>query len=110
MPDENKAVDQVTIALKRMEDDDNYFTYGGIVWDALTPVQREVLKQLLFQGPVYDGNVVSKAARDDLLGYGLATRCCFLGHQGYTAATYIAYSVFKQGGGLPLPKKPGTPG
>ena len=46
----------------------------------------------------------------DLLEHGLAVRCCFLGEQGYTAATYLAFSVFHQGGGTTLPKKPGTPG
>ena len=61
-------------------------------------------------GPVWDGNVVSKAARNDLIGFGLATRCCFMGEQGYTAATYKAFTVFEQGKGTPFPKRPGTPG
>lgn len=101
---------QISDALAKMQDDDGYFTYGAIVWDALDPGLREQLKQLLFQGPVWDGNVVSKTARDELMHYGLATRCCFMGEQGYTAATYIAYSVFKQGSGTPIAKKPGSPG
>jgi hypothetical protein len=111
MPDSpNKTTDQVAIALKRMEDDDGYFTYGAIAWDALTSGQREQLKQLLYQGPVWDGNIISKSCRDQLIGWGLATQCCFLGEQGYTAATYTAYSVAKQGRATPLPRKPGTPG
>jgi hypothetical protein len=97
-------------ALAKMQTDEGYFTYGLIVWDALDSGQREVLKQLLFQGPVWDGNVPSKRARDDLIDYGLATRCCFLGEQGYTAATYIAHAVFEQGGGVAIAKKPGLPG
>jgi hypothetical protein len=101
---------QIRDALAKMETDEGYFTYGAIVWDALDSGQREVLRQLLFQGPVWDGNVPSKRARDDLLDYGLATRCCFMGEQGYTAATYTAYSVFKQGKGEPIRKKPGCPG
>lgn len=111
MTDESKTTEaQIKDALAKMQTDDGYFTYGAVVWDALNSGQREVLKQLLFQGPVWDGNVPSKAARDDLIGYGLATRCCFLGEQGYTAATYTAYSVFDQGGGTPITKKPGLPG
>lgn len=101
---------QITDALAKMQTDEGYFTYGAVVWDALDDAQREVLKQLLFQGPVWDGNVASKQARDDLIDYGLATRCSFMGKQGYTAATYTAYSVHKQGHGATLPKKPGTPG
>jgi hypothetical protein len=103
-------VNQIFDALAKMLTDDGYFTYGGLVWDALDSGQREVLRQLLFQGPVWDGNVPSKRARDDLIDYGLATRCCFLGEQGYTAATYLAFAVWQQGHGAPLPKKPGTPG
>lgn len=98
---------QIKNALVNMQSDEGYFTYGAVVWDALNSGQREVLKRLLFQGPVWDGNVPSKTARDDLIGYGLATRCCFLGEQGYTAATYAAYSVFDQGKGAPIKKKRG---
>lgn len=101
---------QLSDALAKMLTGEGYFTYGAIAWDALSSAQREVLRQLLFQGPVWDGNVPSKSARDDLIVHGLATRCCFLGEQGYTAATYLAYSVWKQGGGKAIPKKPGTPG
>ena len=103
-------VDQVADALAKMQDDDGYFTYGAIVWDALDSGQCESLKQLLFQGPVWDGNVPSKSARDDLIRWGLAARCCFMGDQGYTVATYPAFSIFKQGHGEPLTKKHGTPG
>lgn len=51
------------------------------------------LQQLLFHGPVYDGNVISKTRRDDLITLGLAVRVCFKGTQGFTAATYLAFSV-----------------
>jgi hypothetical protein len=101
---------QLSEALAKIQTDEGYFTYGAIAWDALSPGQREVLRQLLFQGPVWDGNIISKADRDDLISSGLATRCCFMGEQGYTAATYIAFSVHKQGHGEPMKKKPGTPG
>lgn len=96
-------------AVSRMQSDD-YLGQGGIVWDALSSAERDVLKQLLFQGPVWDGNIVSKSARGDLFEYGLAVRCCFLGEQGYTAATYAAYSAFTEGRGKPISKKPGLPG
>jgi len=102
--------DQLRDALEKMNaSDEGYFAYGGIVWDALSPGERDVLKQLLFQGPVWDGNIISKSDRDNLIDAGLAVRCCFLGEQGYTAATYTAYSVHKQGKGEKLNKKQGTP-
>jgi len=101
--------DQVRDAIGIMRcDDDRYFYYGSIVWDGLSADQREALKQFLFQGPVWDGCISSKRARDDLIGYGLAVRVCFMGEQGYTAATYLAYSVFGQGLGIPIRKKSGT--
>ena len=62
-------------------------------WAAMDGCQREQLKQLLFQGPVWDGNVVSKGDRSSLIRWGFATRCCFLGEQGYTAATYLGWTV-----------------
>jgi hypothetical protein len=101
---------QLLHALGKMrETDKGYCTYGAIVWDALRSGQRDTLRQLLFQGPVYDGNIVSKGYRDDLIEMGLATRCCFMGEQGYTAATYDAFNVFKQGRGEPVRTKPGSP-
>ena len=100
---------QVTNAISAMmESDDKYFSYGAIVWDGLSGGEREQLTQILFHGPVYDGCVISKSDRDRLIEYGLATRCCFMGEQGYTAATYLAFSVHKQGKGRVLKPKPGT--
>jgi hypothetical protein len=102
---------QVRAAIQAMgANDEKYFAYGAVAWDGLTAGEREQLRQLLFQGPVYDGCVISKSDRNALIGYGLATRCCFMGEQGYTAATYLAYSVHKQGKGASIQSKPGTRG
>lgn len=102
---------QVSSAIEAMRSsDDKYFSYGAIAWDGLTENEREQLAQLLFQGPVWDGSVISKVARDQLIDYGLATRCCFMGEQGYTAATYLGYSVRKQGHGRALQPLPGIRG
>lgn len=81
-----------------------------IIWKLLEPVEQEVLRQLLFQGPVWEGNIISKRARDNLISYELACRCCFMGEQGYTAATYPALAVWRRVGAAPMPKKPGSPG
>lgn len=107
----NTDVEQIEFALRKMKADSNdYFTYAGIVWDALDSTQREQLKQLLYQGPVSDGCVISKKARNDLIRFGLATKCCFLGEQGYTAATYPSYTVAKQGNAEQIRTKLGTTG
>lgn len=103
--------EQVQAAIEAMRSNDGrYFSYGAIVWDGLTAGEREQLKQLLFQGPIWDGCVICKSDRDQLIRYGLATRCCFKGEQGYTAATYLAYSVHKQGKGQTLRTKAGVEG
>lgn len=72
------------------------------LWHALSPGQKEVLNQLLDHGPVYDGDIASKSARDDLFDYGLAVRCAFKGQQGHTAGTYLAVSVRNAGRENPL--------
>lgn len=97
--------EQVIKAMAAMEDDDKYFSYAPIVWDGLSSAQREQLNQLLHQGPVWDGNVLSKSARSDLIAFGLATRCCYMGEDGYTAATYAALTVFKAGRAQPFKTK-----
>lgn len=67
------------------------------LYHAMTGSHREALDQLVKDGPVYDGNVVSKAHRDDLMTLGLATRVCYKGEQGYTAANYIGWDVLRAG-------------
>lgn len=46
------------------------------------------LHALLAVGPLEDGDVPSKAERDNLLRYSLAQRVIVKGQDGYTAATY----------------------
>lgn len=60
--------------------------------------QREQLAQLVRQGPVYDGDLISKSARSDLIEWGLAGRACIKGEQGYTVANYRGWDVLKAGG------------
>ena len=64
---------QALRGLAIMNTDDGYFSGAPIVWDALSSGQREQLNQLLHQGPVWDGNVISKSCRDDLIDYDLAS-------------------------------------
>ncbi|MDE1495699.1 hypothetical protein KKJ25_12265 [Xenorhabdus bovienii] len=84
--------------------DSNYFEYAKLVATALPNYLHEALIQLV-NGPVHDGDVMSKTYRDELLDYGLGIRCCHQGKQGYTGATYFAYSVSKQ-----LPPQSGDSG
>lgn len=66
------------------------------VWSLMSGAEKDSLRQMLFAvAPVWDGDHVSKMGRDALIRAGLATRCCYLGEQGYTVATYAAYSIFR---------------
>jgi len=59
--------------------------------------EREQLRQLVMEGPVWDGDVVSKSARDNLLRWDLAVRVFVKGEQGFTAATYRGWNVLRAG-------------
>lgn len=56
----------------------------------------DTLYCLLFQGPVWDGDVPSKAGRDDLIERGWAVRVVVAGRDGYTAATYAGREAICQ--------------
>lgn len=73
---------------------DGYFQYAHLAACLLDRRLYEQLRQLV-NGPVWDGDVISKADRGELFELGLAIRVCFKGEQGYTGATYFAYSVAK---------------
>lgn len=74
--------------------DDGYFEYAHLVAILLPKHLHEQLQQLI-SNPTYDGDVVCKSYRDQLLSLGLACRVCANNEQGYTAAKYFAYSVMK---------------
>lgn len=73
----------------------DYFKCAELAAKYLSKKYAEQLYQLV-NGPVYDGDIISKVDRDYLLSIGLAVRVCHKGEQGYTAATYFAYSVNKE--------------
>lgn len=56
---------------------------------------KEQLSQLV-NGPVWDGDVISKNHRGILFEMGIATRVCCKGEQGYTGSKYIGYSILKK--------------
>lgn len=74
---------------------DGYFHYVHLVAVLLPKHLHEALKQL-YHGPVWDGDVISKANRSELFTLGLALRVCCKGEQGYTGATYFGGSVSKE--------------
>lgn len=83
----------VTIA---HQNNDAYFDLVKAIARLLPKGALEQLKQLV-GGPVWDGDVISKLYRDELISLCLAVRVCNKGEQGYTAATNIAFSILKAG-------------
>lgn len=63
---------------------------------AMPNLHLEALLQLV-NGPIYDGDLVSKSARDKLLEWGLATKVCVKGEQGFNGANYRGWDVLKTG-------------
>ncbi len=62
---------------------------------SLSGAAKDVLRQLRNSGPVEDGDVVSKAGRNDLINCGAAVKICVKGEQGYQACTYRGWSLAK---------------
>lgn len=96
-----KLIEASLAEIKTIRDADaettDYDVYDGLMfalWSGFGSAHREVLKQLLTK-PTWDGDICSKSARDDLIDWGLATRCCFNFEQGFTTATYLAGSVWR---------------
>lgn len=77
------------------------------VWyrlDAKTPEERleftgaeiDTLVGLIEHGPLYAGDVPSKAGRDSLIAKGLAMPTIIKGEQGYTVATPAGQAAYRQ--------------
>lgn len=67
-------------------------------WDALPGNARDTLIALCKHGPLWDGDVPSKAGRDVLLDCGMAAKIVIKNNeQGYQAATYKGSRAYKYG-------------
>lgn len=55
----------------------------------------EQLSQLVINGPVWDGDVISKTDRNYLFDLKLAVKVMLIGEMGYTAATYMGGFVLQ---------------
>jgi hypothetical protein len=66
---------------------------AGNIRAVLAGSALDQLRQLVATGPVWDGDVISKSDRDELIRLGLATRVMVGGAWGWTAATYLGGHV-----------------
>lgn len=91
------ALDRVLAIRNTDAETIDYDKYDGAMfalWSTFNSAHRDVLRQLM-KAPTWDGDICSKSARDDLLSWGLAARCCVNFEQGYTTATYLAGSLWR---------------
>lgn len=75
--------------------DDSYFDICKAIALIFPKNIAEQLEQLV-NGPVWDGDIISKSDRSVLFDMGLAIRVCHKGEQGYTGATYTAFSILRE--------------
>lgn len=68
----------------------------------MTGAEIDTLVALVERGPLWDGDVPSKAGRDDLILSGFAVRIVMAGADGYTAATYAGRDAYKRHFGTAL--------
>lgn len=56
---------------------------------------HEQLWHLHAKGPVWDGDVISKSDRSELLNIGACAKVCVGGEQGFNACTYFGRSLLR---------------
>ena len=56
---------------------------------------HEPLYQLCTRGPVWDGDVISKSHRDELIALGACAKVLVKGEDGFNAATYFGSYLLK---------------
>ena len=83
------------VILRGSKESKGYFEYAHIAAILLPKNLHEQLEQLV-RNPTWDGDVICKSLRTELFDYGLAVRVCANGEQGYTGATYFAFSILKR--------------
>lgn len=57
--------------------------------------ERDTLLCAWKNGPVYDGDVPSKSARDSLMADGFIAKVVVRGEQGYNACTYKGHAAYR---------------
>lgn len=61
----------------------------------MTGAEKDTLIALVESGPLWDGDVPSKAGRDALIAQNLAVRVVVKGEDGWQAATYAGRDAYR---------------
>ncbi len=73
-------------------DDYNHLVCFAL-WHLLSGGAKDTLIALVKNGPLYDGDVPSKAGRDELIDLGLCGKAVVKGEHGYQVANYRGWQV-----------------
>ena len=61
----------------------------------LTGAEIDTIKAAYLKGPLYDGDVPSKSARDELVSSGFMEKVIVRGEEGFNACTYKGAELFR---------------
>jgi hypothetical protein len=92
---EERVNQALSVFLDHDQATEEYKVAAFAISAAMGGTHREVLAQLVQDGPVWDGDIITKGALDDLITWGLATEICVKGEQGYTGANGRGLVVFQ---------------
>jgi hypothetical protein len=87
----------LSVLLDHEPGSEEYQVAAFAISSAIDDTHWNMLVQLVQDGPVCDGDVVTKGAQDDLIAWGLATKVCVRGTAGYTGANCLGLAVFQAG-------------
>lgn len=62
---------------------------------SLRPSEKDVIRAAFERGPLYDGDVPSKSARDILIREGFIVKVVVRGEEGYNACTYLGARIYR---------------
>jgi hypothetical protein len=86
-----------------LHEDEKLSPDGELAWacklivrvQAMTGGERDTLRAAFKSGPLYDGDVPSKSARDALLEAGMIAKVVVKGEEGYNACTYRGSAAYR---------------
>lgn len=92
----NSIIKSIGVLVDKAERDSGS-RYFDIVEEISRCFPAELVEQLkqLVNGPVWDGDIISKQDRGILFEMGIAIRVCCKGEQGFTGSKYVGYSILR---------------
>lgn len=95
----NEIIKTAISCIQKYEQGSGEYALGAYVLSReMSETHFAQLSQLVKSGPVFDGDTIGKQACRELVSWDLAVKVCHNGEQGFTAATYAGYDVWRARG------------